>query len=335
VLAAGNTEAAMYINQPILAHRITKKSQKEESKELEIADVVHLLNTCSMDELVVIYGGAGMGKTSMLIELARLWAEGESILSQQYDFVFPIFLRRVQGRAEDPIVDIFCKDMGLLPLQYKAGIERVLNTPSIKCLFLFDSFEELSIDNEELTKLLQRKLYQDKAVLVTSRPGSRLTQIIQDVTPRVEGKLQGFSEVDVKKYIEQYPQQHSDAFPAITKVLGMAFLQIPINLALLCFFRFTTTDEMPSTQTEIFGRIFQHITQESIRKEGGKEFTVASGSPLNNSSIPPAKKVMVKEMAKLCYDAVRQRKQLLHLGDNPLVSKQVFLDFGLFTEGPD
>ncbi len=199
--------------------------------------------------------------------------------------------------------------MGLLPSGCKATLERVLQMRTKRCLLLIDSFEELSADVEALLRqVLTRELYEHVTVLVTSRPGSRLTEIEQGVIPRVTGRLQGFTEGKVLEYISQYPHRKDSASTEITSgAFGMTFLQTPINLALLCFLHSSTSwgGKSEATQTGLLNQILQHIVQAYVRKMKGQELGYTTMSLLSMQNLSPDVRARLMLIGKMCLEALK------------------------------
>ena len=331
-----------YCAQPIMAEKLE-----------EGVDRPNILNTPSMDQLleenlgalVTVYGDAGLGKTAMLRHIAGLWQKNQKDdkIARLYDLVFCLPLRH--RRPAKSIVDVICQ-MELVPQKYKGRLEQVLDMPAKKALFLLDSFEEVPQKDvtEDLKRILRREEYVTQTVVVTSRPGSKLSELQQDITPRIVAHLQVLPKDQITQYIQKWNLPR-DAEESIED-LGIAFLQRPINLSLTCsLWSKLIKDERSAgielrTRTQLFSRLLQYYIQVYVEKkniEEGREFVPTTGSPLKNRDIPRDVIRFVKGVGDLCMEAIfnEEETQWLDIEDHDDIDKVDLEEFGLFTNGPE
>ena len=300
-----------------------------------MSDTDQILKTCHKSkEVVIIYGEAGVGKTTLLTRIAQTWLEGCLEGLNVFDFVFFMPLRLCGSRT---IVDMICRDLGLLSPRCCQSLKDVLSLHSQRVLFLLDSYEELAFDVEELNKLVSRELYADKTVLVTSRPGSKISRVLP--MPHVTVQLRELSEKDIIKYVRQYcSTDDEEVYVCIREKFGIQFLQRPINLALVCCLYVSpglgSLDSRLISQTELLNRIMAHIVQAYTRNRYRENSLHTVMTLLSSQDVKlSGAKAVVKEICKLCFDALVARRHWLDT-EKSIFTAADLKDFGLFVDGP-
>ena len=189
----------VYVNQSITAIWIDQDAKKNSSTA---ASMDQLLEQCSSNARVVVYAEAGMGKSTVLRHIARSWLEGTSQLGERFNYVFLIPLRLVRSHT---LIDVICQDLQLLSQDYKDILGKILAT-SNRVLFLLDSYEELAFDVDDINRLITGDAHSGKSVMVvvSSRPGSGLGEVIDHLTDYVTADLKDFTDQDVERYIKRY-----------------------------------------------------------------------------------------------------------------------------------
>ena len=327
-------EEELYINRSLKASLI----KGDQSEQFEVSDLLQLLEQSPRNARIIVTGEAGSGKTTLLRHITNSWLQTEAL----YDLVFYIPLGR--SRSHD-IEDIICRDLDLLPKKWRDSLSEVLEGRAKRILFLLDSYEELRNETKELENLITGDLYPHSTVVVTTRPGSHLSDITQRMHTRIETQLQDFSEEEMERYIQVYlsQEQGGELSEIVEHFFGHDFLQRPFNLALACYLHdvhraqddTASSINMLSTQTVLLSEIVQHTVQAYVRKKRGMDVPVTNGSPLENEHFPPEAKTMLKEISRMCFHAFREKQQWLSVKDNTVVTMQDLLDFGLFTSSPE
>ena len=331
ILDAGN----VYVNQPITASSIDQDGKKHSSNVSNMDQLV--LEQCRSNARVVVYAEAGMGKTTVLRHIARSWLEGTSPLVDRFDYVFLIPLRLARSHT---MIEVIRQDLGLLPQDYKDTLGKILAT-SNRVLFLLDSYEELSFDIDDINRLITRDAHSGKSVMVvvSSRPGSGLGEVIGRLTDYIIVDLKDFTDQDIERYFEKYSAdaEEREHFVSIIEKFGKDFLKRPINLSLVCYLYKTTdvgntgTEGEGISQTKLFSEMVKHILNVYLRKNCQLERKLDALSLLGSKDrkLGPAK-AMLEKISRLCYQARRKNHQLLYTQNC-----EDFIDFGLFTPGTD
>ena len=333
VIATEGTNAA-YIEQMLVVHPTEKESH--------VCGIKKLLEEISRGrgERIFLYGEAGQGKTCLLQYISKLWVQNDSLVAPHFIFAFLVPLHMVRSRS---IMDILCQDLKLIDPESRDLMERAIEAHEGQTLFLLDSYEELGHPEEcnDIHDLITRvNTFPDAAVIVTSRPGSSLTEI--QLQPRTTAYLQNFTEEDVIFYLHHYScQVKKKGHEFDTEFFGMNFLQRPINLALACHvWPMASLDEhsvktVAKTQTWLFNRIIQELIQVYIKKKTGRRMTVVSSTSIfRQQNISSETKQMLNTICGQCFKALLNKSPHILL-ESDLITTKDFKNFGLFLDGPE
>lgn len=278
----------------------------------------------------MIYADAGMGKTAMLQYLTESWLDEKSSLAQRFKFVFLIPMRLIRGYS---LLDIICRDLQLIPSSSMTTLEQAIELHAHSTLFLLNSYEEVpDFDFDYIDKLIKGELLSRSTVIVTSRPGSKLTQFQPILCPFLRAHLHGIPPSLV--------EAHKDQLLSATKtdshdILSVAFLQTPINLSLSFMYLLSMKGKARAlTQTELFNAIVQHISPAYSRKKNIGEFEPSCGHPLRNEHAPSQVKSALSSIAEKCFNAVKGNHMMLFIKEADHLAKDDFIQFGLFDNGP-
>ena len=262
-----------------------------------------------------ITGEGGIGKTSSLGILALDWAENARPELQQFQFVFLILLRCVDGN--DPLEEIIMKQHGRLETEkvllseVKAIIQGDTNS---NILLIFDGYDEYTVGcNDDIDKLLVNGK-DNFMIIVSSRSGDFLHPIKNNIDEEV--RITGFSYDNIIKCAEQYlgSEQLCDDFLDQARRAGIhdnydGLLHIPIILLMACSV-FIEKNSLPSKKTDIFEQVVEICISRTTLKTMGK--TV--------HEVENLRELMVK-LGKLALEALsRKNKQLLLYKVTPLIT---------------
>ena len=298
----------VYVNQPITAISIDQDRKKHSSTA---SNMDQLLEECPSNARVIVYAEAGMGKSTVLRHIARSWLDENSRLAERFSYVFLIPLRHARSHT---IIDVICQDLGLLPQDYKETLGKLLAT-SNRVLFLLDSYEELSFDIDDISRLITRDARSGKSVMVvvSSRPGSDLGKVTDLLMDYITVDLKDFTKQDIKCYIENYSADAEEKQRLVqnTKKLGNNFLRRPINLSLVCYvYKITGVAGQGISQTKLFNDMVKHVLHVYLMKrfQEDRELDALSLLGCKVRKVGPAK-AMLKEICQMCYQARRKKEQ--------------------------
>ncbi|GAB1292520.1 NACHT, LRR and PYD domains-containing protein 14 [Apodemus speciosus] len=165
---------------------ITHKDQKL------LQHIFEDIQTSKIPQTVVLYGAAGIGKTTLLKKAMLEWADGN--LYQQFTHVFYLSGREISQVKEKSFAQLISKHW---PCN-KSHIEQILSKPN-SLLFIIDSFDELDFSFEEpefalckdwtqkhpvsflISSLLRKVMLPTSYLLVTTRSTAwkRLVPLLQ------------------------------------------------------------------------------------------------------------------------------------------------------------
>ncbi len=260
-------------------------------------------------------GEGGIGKSSSLGILALDWAENVRPELEQFQFVFLILLRYVEGN--EPLEEIIMQQHGRLQNQNVSPSEvKAILDGEIKCnlLLMFDGYDEYTQGtNDSIDKLLLHGI-DNCLVLVSSRSGDFLEPIKRQMDEEV--RITGLSYKNIIKCTKQYLQSKSSCqkFLSQAVIAGIhekidydfcydnykGMLYIPIILLMACTV-FTENDHLPSSKTGLFKQVVHMCISRTTLKTMGKTASEVENLP----------ELMVK-LGKLAWIALnRGSKQLL------------------------
>jgi len=161
----------------------------------------------------LIYGKAGIGKTTLCKYIAYKWAKGE--LYQEFEYVIYISLREWKTKGlKGAIKDYYySQDEEKITFDIKAN--------NSKILFLFDGYDELNGDKKkDLTKEIEH--YSLTHYIITTRPYG-----YQKSDFRVDEYFEtiGFTDEDVEKYVDAFFKENQDKAKSLK-----VYLQNNINI---------------------------------------------------------------------------------------------------------
>ncbi|KAI8518158.1 hypothetical protein Bbelb_041750 [Branchiostoma belcheri] len=152
---------------------------------------------------ILIWGAAGIGKTTILAKLVTDWANQKSTseLREKYDLVFLLALREV--KTSQSLVD--CIFDQLLP--YDVGFTQDDLSEFIcdndRVLIILDGYDEFDVEdatNNDISSLLNYKILEHSTVIVTATRISHVTNFNLDT--RVE--IKGFSPDNITSFVRNW-----------------------------------------------------------------------------------------------------------------------------------
>ncbi|CAH6792904.1 Nlrp14 [Phodopus roborovskii] len=158
-----------------LNHGITHKDQKL------LASMFEDVKICTFPQTVILWGAAGIGKTTLLRKAMLEWADGN--IYQQFTYVFYLNGKEVNQSKDKSFVQLISNNWP----NSEGPIEKILSDPR-NLLFIIDSFDELDFSFEEpefalctdwtqkhpvsflISSLLRKVMLPESFLLVTTRP---------------------------------------------------------------------------------------------------------------------------------------------------------------------
>jgi len=237
-------------------------SYEEIHKPKEPIEIKELVNKSNKS---LIYGKAGIGKTTLCKYISYRWAKRE--LYNEFEYLIYIPLREwkkdgIKGAIRDYYYSLDEKSI-------------TIDFDTNKTLFLFDGYDELDGDKK---KILRDEIehYDLSHYIITTRPYG-----YQKNDFRVDEYFEtiGFTDEDVEKYIDTFFKENEDKAKSLK-----AFLQtnisirhigyIPLMLEMICSLWEQKEFGTDMTMTELYGQVIENMLKKhSANKDDKRVYT--------------------------------------------------------------
>jgi len=209
-------------------YRDVAKLQKlmQASQPIQLSELFEKLDNRLAPRTVLLLGRAGVGKSTLVKHISRLWANEE--LWKDVEFLFLITLRQLKENRQWTLEDLLLGDLPLTEDEKRVAME-LLQEKKAKVLVVQDGLDEIdSTKNTELNSVLSsiihNEMLEGAKVLLTSRPKDNLPKCERNT------ELYGFPEDSIEKYIEKFSNGDTDLETYIK-----SHLQNNVNIATLCY----------------------------------------------------------------------------------------------------
>ena len=248
------------------------KNFGREGKEVDrYIDASELLRQGS-DNLRVIYGHAGIGKTTLLKHISRALARKEVESDYTLVLYFPLREKTVSS----------AKDLEELLSYYASGDKKLdlselsqslMDTSGKDVLFVFDGADEVrdllsTRDGSIFQEIIQGRCLPQAEVIVTSRPGS--LPFLQEHST-VFYEIHGFDEESIQSYVHEFfqakpekGQKMLDELRSRPDLMGGAY--IPMNLFIFC--SIYAGSKFPHTMTLCYKQFICNVITRECKKSG-------------------------------------------------------------------
>ena len=258
-------------NNPLVFLQRYRHCGREDKKVNRYIDVSELLRKGS-DNLRVIYGQAGIGKTTLLKHISRALARKEVESDYTLVFYFPLREKTVSS----------AKDLEELLSYYASGDKKLdlselsqslIDTSGKDVLFIFDGADEVrellsTRDNCIFQKIIQGRSLPQADVIVTSRLGS--LPFLQEHST-VFYEILGFDEKSIQSYVHEFfqakpeeGQKMLDELHSRPDLMGGAY--IPMNLFIFC--SIYAGRKFPPTMTLCYKQFICNVITRECKKSG-------------------------------------------------------------------
>ena len=265
-------------------------------------DASELLHKGS-DSLRVIYGHAGIGKTTLLKHISRALARKEVESDYTLVLYFPLREKTVSSAKDlEGLLSYYTsgdRKLGLFELS-----QSLIDTSGIDILFIFDGADEvrelLSTRNGSIfQEIIQGRSLPQADVIVTSRPGS--LPFLQEHST-VFYEIHGFDEESIQSYVSEFfqakpeeGQKMLDELRSRPDLMGGAY--IPMNLFIFC--SIYAGYKFPPTMTLCYKRFICNVITRECKKSG----IPCQVDPLLNSLSDDVKRLL-ESLSSLAYEGM-------------------------------
>ena len=259
-------------NDPLVFLQRYRHCGREDKKVNRYIDASELLRKGS-DNLRVIYGQAGIGKTTLLKHISRALARKEVESDYTLVLYFPLREKTVSS----------AKDLEELLSYYASGDKKLdlselsqslVDTSGKDVLFVFDGADEvrelLSTQNHGsiFQEIIKGRSLPQADVIVTSRPGS--LPFLQEHST-VFYEIHGFDGESIQSYVREFfrakpeeGQKILDELRSRPDLMGGAY--IPMNLFIFC--SIYVGRKFPPTMTLCYKQFICNVITRECKKSG-------------------------------------------------------------------
>lgn len=215
---------------------------------IEIRNIAESVNLMQADvSKVLLLGGAGVGKTTLMHYLSYKWGKGQ-LWNDKFDYVFRIRLKELLNEnwsreyepyelRQDKLACFIHYCLDSKNVEFQELIDNIENKNKI--LLLLDGYDEvafLSKENRDYRDIMD-KIFQYKNVIMTSRPNA----LTEEIRGRFERKIEniGWDSEGIEKYINKNFEDNKEPGTQLKSFLYThnqikEICEVPINTALIC-----------------------------------------------------------------------------------------------------
>ena len=262
--------------------------------------------------LILLEGRPGSGKTTLMNEISKDWANRKLLTSKLIIF---IPLRRLNAESDRSLATVIRIACPSLPLGDVSRLEHLIGQRQGKGVaFALDGLDEyvpLSKQSDEILELLHRRSLIEALVIVTSRPAA-CTYFRDYAGKQIE--VLGFQKPQIIEYIHHYFGNDTNKIEELTihlqehpNLINMCYL--PLHCAMLAFL-YKEDTILPETETKFYEHFTLSTLLRSVRKRYGKLCHLSSFDQLSHED-----KVVFYNVCRLAFDATVNVKQVFTSSD--------------------
>ena len=301
---------AVLPSNPIHKHRGDRNQldflQKYRSCGVESQGVDHYVEPTKLllrgrKKVQVIYGHAGIGKTTLLKQVCRTLAKKEASTEYSQVLYFPLREKKVsQAKYLRELLSYYGSEDK--KLDHSAAGQSLIDNKGRDTLVIFDGADEVrelfeKEDTCAFRKILEGDVLPEADVIVTSRPGS--LPFLQDQSPLFY-EILGFDQASIDSYVRKFferslgaGEKMLDELRSRPDLIGGA--HIPMNLFIFC--SIYQGSGFPATITKCYEKYLCNAIMSKSKKS----------SPVNPSlkHLPDDVKPSLAALGKLAFQGMK------------------------------
>ena len=278
---------------------------------------------------ILVEGQAGMGKTWMMCNLAKEWAdiglwinrwsgfEHPSIF-KKFSQVYLIPVRHINNHAEN-IERIICHDLKIVSDTLESDVRRQIKFNSKNIMFLIDGYDEMKEKEKKkstIQNLIKGDIAQEAIVIVTTRPHDtkEVKAIMQGNQTRLCATIEEYELEWIQGYLQDtFPHMALDDFAK--SPLGEKMMGKPLFLSLQCYIweckkqnsDSSTSTPTYNTETSVLDALWGIMLGVKDDKEGRTDKLIFYES-FRDNKLPNDVRRLVEELAKTAFQMVKDKE---------------------------
>ena len=294
----------------------------------KLTDIAQIFDPLSdrVPNIILIEGHAGIGKTTLVKQVCKEWAEGKLLTSDK--LVLLLLLR-------DPNVQKITDGCKLIEhfTDYSTTelYEELVKNHGADITLIIDGFDELSTELRQYSffrKLIEKTALPKAKIVVTSRPSASAC-LHHVVDKRIE--ILGFEQSSKGQYViealQNSPskleklQRHFQQYPNID-----AICYIPLIMSIIIFLCICQPDKLPPTATKMYESFILHMICHYLRRVG----KFPKDKIVNKvEDFSPTIHAALQQLEKTAFDGLVEDKIVFTVEELPALCKDDPTCYGL------
>jgi len=311
-ISASADECLNYVSLEYINLTLVKLGQDDGAVVGSVEDVITHHECIKLNELLsfpasrericLIEGGPGMGKTTLAMQICKLWSKG--VIFNQYSALILLELRKPTLQEAKSVKDFLLT----IDDRMKEGIfQEITRTNGENVCFIFEGFDELPLKLRKHS--LFSKLTEDLpkcTALYTSRPES-----CQNIKRRASQRIQilGFTFEQAYQYIHKTLEPKKtlkNRIPGLIKSIEnnstvQNLLNVPINVAIIINL-YITVGSLPDKITKLYTLLCIQLILRYVNLRTNNEEEIESLQSLNR--LPKDVELQFKQICYIAYEAI-------------------------------
>ena len=221
-----------------LSYRDVEEMQQcmQSSEPIQTSQLFDELHHRCAPRKVLMLGKAGIGKTTLIKQVASQWAKKE--IWKHIEYLFVITLRQLRQDRKLTLGDLLLDGLSLTKEEKTAALNHLRENAST-VMIVTEGWDEIKYTDEEgterddtkevelntiLSSILENIMMPGAKVLITSRPNNNVP-----VCER-SAELYGFTQESIDKYINTFSRQDTELEQVIKR-----YLENNVNIATMCY----------------------------------------------------------------------------------------------------